>query len=181
MRAMTSTAPARIGRPSGYSQHLAAEICAEIASGLSIRDLTAKDGMPSETTIYCWLAANQPFQEMYARACEQRVEVFAEKIIAIGDEAAAATYVDTEGNTRVDTGAIQAARLRSDNLRWLMAKMAPKKYGDRVEHIVRAGGADQLSDDELARIAAPALLTVLALPAPGSEQADDEQDTTDSA
>jgi hypothetical protein len=46
-----------------------------------------------------------------------------------------------------------------------MSKLAPRKYGDRVEHVIKSGNAADLTDDELARIAmaaAPALLLTAA-------------------
>jgi hypothetical protein len=38
------------------------------------------------------------------------------------------------------TKRIQRDRLRVDTRKWMAARLAPKKYGDRVEHDVRGGG-----------------------------------------
>ena len=64
---------------------------------------------------------------MYARACEQRVEVYASEIIELADEPIAPN----------DNAAVQRARLRVDTRKWLMSKLAPRKYGDRVEHVIK--------------------------------------------
>jgi hypothetical protein len=144
-------APGNSGRPSGYTDERAANICVEIAAGLSIRQIAAIDGMPSERAIYAWLVAHEPFQQMYARAREQRVERWSDEIIELADAPIAA----------MDNAAVQRARLRVDTRKWLMSKLAPRKYGDRVEHVIKSGNAADLTDDELARIAmasAPALL-----------------------
>ena len=92
------------------------------------------------------------FREQYARAGQERVEAFAEDIIALADEP-----IDPG-----DNAAVQRARLRVDTRKWLMSKLAPRKYGDSVEHVIKSGRAEDLTDDELARIAAsaaPALLS----------------------
>src|SRR5262249_54063811 len=35
---------------------------------------------------------------------------------------------------------IQRSRLRVDTMKWMASKLAPRKYGDRVEHDVKGGG-----------------------------------------
>ena len=49
---------------------------------------------------------------------------------------------DGDDNTEVvfDATAVARNRLRVDARKWLAAKMAPKKYGDKVENVVT--GAD---------------------------------------
>jgi len=36
---------------------------------------------------------------------------------------------------------VQQQRNRLDTRKWALSKLAPRKYGDRVEHDVRGGGA----------------------------------------
>ena len=50
------------------------------------------------------------------------------------------TYVDSDGNVKTDTEAIQRSKLRVDTRKWLASKKAPRKYGDKVA----IGGADDL-------------------------------------
>jgi hypothetical protein len=162
---------ANIGRPSGYSDDIAANICTEIAAGLSLRDIARKPEFPSERAIYAWLVAHEPFQQMYARAREQRVERWADEIIELADEPVPAG----------DNAAVQRARLRVDTRKWLMSKLAPRKYGDRVEHVIKTGNAADLTDDELARIAlasAPTLL-LTADTKPETEDSPNHNDTDD--
>ena len=61
----------------------------------------------------------------------------AEEIIAISD----ANYTGPDG--LVDNGAVQQARLRVDNRKWLLSKMLPKQFGDRVTQEITGdnGGA----------------------------------------
>jgi hypothetical protein len=146
---------ANIGRPSGYSQDVADQLCAAIAEGHSLRTVCKRDDMPSIAAVFRWLGTFEPFREQYARAGQERCEAFAEDIIALADEPVAPN----------DNAAVQRARLRVDTRKWLMSKLAPRKYGDRVEHVIKSGNAADLTDDELARIAmaaAPALLLTAA-------------------
>jgi hypothetical protein len=107
--------------------------------------------MPSAAAVFRWLGTHEPFREQYARAGQERCEAFAEDIIALADE-------PIEPG---DNAAVQRARLRVDTRKWLMSKLAPRKYGDRVEHVIKTGNAADLTDDELARIALASAPTLL--------------------
>jgi hypothetical protein len=45
----------------------------------------------------------------------------------------------SDGKTIVDHENIQRSRLRVDARKWAAARLAPKKYGDRVEHDHKGG------------------------------------------
>jgi len=47
--------------------------------------------------------------------------------------------VDRNGERVVDHENIQRSRLRVDALKWVASKLAPRKYGDRVEHDHKGG------------------------------------------
>mgnify|MGYP001052966149 CR=1 FL=1 len=129
------------GRPSTYTQEIAARICEEIASGKSLKKVCALNGMPAMSTVFLWIARHKEFSENYARAQADRVVAWSEEIVDIAD------------NSKADTN---RAKLRVDTRRWLMSKMDPKKYGDRQEHRhsghVGTYDLSKLSDDELDRL-----------------------------
>ena len=89
--------------------------------------------MPGQTTVFRWLAdpARAEFREQYARAREAALMAYEEDILDLSE--AALTYTDKEGNERIDQGDVARRKLRADNLKWLMSKLAPKKYGDKLE------------------------------------------------
>lgn len=107
---------AKVGRPSDYSLEIASKICDEIALGRKIIDICAADDMPGRTTVYQWLGTNEEFANMYARAREQRAELYAEEIVEIAD---------TENDSA-------KARNRIDARKWAAAKLNQKVYGDKV-------------------------------------------------
>jgi len=125
-----------LGRPSAYSDDLADAICEHIVSGLSIREIGEKPEMPAPSTIWRWAATNQNFQERYARAMEVRAERFAEELLEIADDGTN-DWMSRQGDDGetirvLDHEHVQRSKLRIDSRKWLMAKMAPKKYGDKV-------------------------------------------------
>ena len=147
--------PARrkVGAPSMYSEEMAQEICRHIADCVSLRTIAAMEGMPTAATIMSWLAdSSKPeFLEQYARAREAQADKMAEDILAIADEECTMVRADKhgtkdddgEGSTQVvfDATAVARNKLRVDARRWLASKMAPKKYGDKVQaELTGAGG-----------------------------------------
>lgn len=107
---------ATVGRPTKYTQKLADEICEGVTLGKSIRTVTSPEHMPSIATFYTWLRTHDEFLKQYARACEERTEAMSEDILDIAD----------------DAEDVQKARLQVETRKWLMAKMKPKKYGDKM-------------------------------------------------
>lgn len=74
-------------------------------------------------------------ERRYARAKETAMEALADEIMEISDNASNDWM---ERNSADSPGwiangeAVQRSRLRVDTRKWLMAKLAPKKYGDKV-------------------------------------------------
>lgn len=123
------------GRPSSYNGDTAALICARLAEGESLRKICQDEGTPDISTVFRWLASHAEFREQYARAREAQADRMAEEILSIADDGLNDTYVDEEGNKRTDHDVVARSRLRVDARKWLASKMAPKKYGDKIEHV----------------------------------------------
>jgi hypothetical protein len=127
-----------MGRPSSFTQEQADAICERLANGESLRKICEDESMPSKTTVMRWLAdeKNSSFRDQYARAREEQADHYAAEIIEIAD-----TYVVAEkrttkanGDIEVVTGdAVERARLKVDARKWYASKLAPKKYGDKLE------------------------------------------------
>lgn len=120
------------GRPSDYSEELAAHICGELASGRSLRDVCRDDDTPAQSTVFLWLSKHPGFSEQYARAMEARTNALAEEILEIADDSSGDVGVTEDGREVVKSDVIARSRLRVDTRKWLMSKMAPKKYGDKI-------------------------------------------------
>lgn len=134
------------GRPSDFTPEIAAEVCERIAVGRSIRSIVTDDDMPAERTIYQWLQAHEEFAQQYARARAAQADVMAEEILDIADNGTNDYVTRTNGSGEefeaVDYDHIARSKLRVDARKWLMSKMAPKKYGDKItQEVTGANGA----------------------------------------
>lgn len=133
--------PAPIGRPSIYTQELADKICSELAMGKSIRTVMSEEGMPSVATIFNWFRTKPEFLEQYTRAKEESADWMADEILDIADNGANDWMERNYGEheTWVTNGeALQRSKLRVDTRKFLMAKMKPKRYGEKID--VTSGG-----------------------------------------
>jgi len=107
------------------------QLCEDIAGGESLAAFARRMGFPY-TTILGWIDADEIRAEKYARAREARADFIFDQLDEVSDQAVSAeTAVEVAG-----------LRLKADNIKWKLARMAPKKYGDKVEQI-HSGAIDQ--------------------------------------
>ena len=117
-----------------YTAQIGEFICLRIANGESLRQIVTDPDMPASSTVFKWLSEQKSFSEQYARAREAQMEVMAQEIIDIADDGRNDTYTDEDGNEHTNQDVINRSRLRVDTRKWLMSKLAPKKYGDKITH-----------------------------------------------
>ena len=137
-----------------YDEAIGIAICQRLIEGQTIKKICKDPDLPSERTVYRWLAAERTFWQLYARAREAQMEKWSDDVVEIADDASN-DYIDRAGKDgeveRVfDPEAVQRAKLRIDTRKWLMSKLAAQRYGDRVD--VNLSGAVEvstLSDEEL--------------------------------
>jgi hypothetical protein len=125
-----------MGRPSTFTQEVADAICERIAAGESLRLIVLDEGMPDERTVYRWLDRDEAFRQQYARAREAQADAMVEDILEICDDARN-DWMERRGEEDAGWVAngehIQRSKLRVDARKWLMSKLAPKKYGDKLD------------------------------------------------
>jgi hypothetical protein len=145
----------KVGRPSSYSAARAAKICAEIASGRSVREICRGAGMPSMPTVFRWLSQHEEFRAMYTAAREAQADYIFEELLEICDDSRN-DWVERQredGSTVVvpNKEQVNRSRLRIDARKWILARMNPKRYGDRsVTELTGANGAPIKIENALA-------------------------------
>jgi len=96
-----------------------------------MRTVCAADEMPAMSTVFKWLRENEGFSEQYARAKQEASDYMAEEIQDISDAALEDAYAG--GENKAVNAIVNAHRMRIDTRKWLMSKMKPKKYGDKLD------------------------------------------------
>jgi hypothetical protein len=101
-----------------------------MTEGKGLRQICEAQDMPSRTTVLRWLEANASFRDRYARARTACMDWYAEEILRIAFDDSGDLIIDGE---RVVAGhhVVQRAKLKVDTLKWIMAKLAPQRYGEK--------------------------------------------------
>jgi hypothetical protein len=103
-----------------YNAAVAVEICRRMSDDESLRAICRDADMPPEGTVRQWARDDRDgFAACYREARAMLVERWADEIVAIADDEM------IEPNSR---------RVRVDTRKWLMSKLAPHRYGDKLVH-----------------------------------------------
>ena len=105
-----------------------------VRKGDAVRKVLSLPDMPSTKTFYKWLE-NEDRGKQYARACEYRADAIFEEILNICDDKTE-DYISTKSGAVGNNAAVQRARLQVDTRKWIVSKLNPKKYSDKIQNEV---------------------------------------------
>jgi hypothetical protein len=125
------------GRPSVYSKKTAEEVCRQLAEGKSLREICRSEDMPHESTVRLWAVQDKNgFSTQYANARRIQALYWADELLEIVDDGSndwmERNEKDNPGFT-VNGDAVARSRLRADTRKWLLSKVLPKVYGDKLD------------------------------------------------
>lgn len=119
-------------------------IIENIKEGKSLRWCLDTNNMPSSRTFYKWLEEKdekgnlteeaQEKVKQYTRACETREELLADQILLIADDQEGDIYKNDDGVELTNHNVIQRSKVRIEARMWLLGKLNPKKYGNKIDH-----------------------------------------------
>jgi hypothetical protein len=118
-----------------------------MAQGESLRQICRDEHMPPNPTVMEWVRDNRGadeengrsgFAEQYTRAREFGCDSIAEEILEFG----LGDLRGTDGY--IDNGEVQRLRLLSENRKWFLSKLMPKRYGDKVTQEITGSDGSQL-------------------------------------
>lgn len=130
------------GRPSTFTQATADEICERLSDGESLRAICRDERMPAKSSVFKWLAENASFSDQYTRARDIQADVLFDEMVAIADTPMLGkkTKIGSDGKSETTEGdMIEHRRLQIDARKWVLGRMAPKKYGDKVTNVHEGG------------------------------------------
>ena len=111
-----------------------------LEQGASLRTAAQRARIGSEGTIRNLVMKDHAFAAQYARARDIGLDALADQVIAIADD---------------QTIDANARRVMMDARRWYLSKLAPKRYGERTEHLLTVThSVEQLPTSELERLVA---------------------------
>ena len=149
MTTATALEPKTIGRPSTYTPATAELIAMRLADGELLTDICRSPGMPSRQAVHRWRMKRPAFDDLYLRARAIGMESMSDDMLGIADD----DTLDTNADGSSNNVAVRRDHLRVDTRKFLLAKLAPKVYGDRqtIEHTGAVGVTVDISDRERMR------------------------------
>jgi hypothetical protein len=108
-------------------------ICRKIATGRSLRSVLKDKDMPCRQSFHDWIEEKPERIDQYVCAREDRADSIFEDMLDIVDSQEKDVIILEDGKEVTNHDVIQRARLRVDTRKWMIGKMQPKKYGDKLE------------------------------------------------
>ncbi|WP_182081535.1 terminase small subunit-like protein [Bombella favorum] len=119
-------------RPVIFSQKLFDDMMEDLMLGRPLHDICTGSQRPALRSFYRWLQKNPALLPRYRQARELSADSLESTILS---------HIATMPE-KADNATVNLFKLRFDMLRWVMARRAPKRYGERqtVEHTGQDGG-----------------------------------------
>jgi hypothetical protein len=124
-------------RPGEFTDEIFQQVCDRMAGGEGLRKICEDPQMPSRQTFLRWIEKDTGRQAQYTAAREALMDWYAEEILTIAWDSSKDT-IPAEGKkpARCDNEWVNRSRLKVDTLKFLMAKLHPRRYGDKLPETV---------------------------------------------
>lgn len=151
-----------VGRPTTYSLEVAEQICERLStSKLGLERICDDTNMPSKSAVWRWLAKHAEFREMYVRAREFQSEVMYDDLLVIPN------LPLTHNGEEVEDGGIplagpaalaeiQRRKLICDNIKFILAKLQVKRFGDNKNIDLNVNHSHKISSEQFNQLLATA-------------------------
>jgi len=110
-------------------------ILSEIEEGASLRSVLSKEGMPVRSTFFEWLKDSEEKSNHYAKSIEARADSMFDEMLEIAYTTESGETVKTtmNGIETTTSDMLGHRRLKIDTLKWVLSRMNPKKYSDKLD------------------------------------------------
>jgi hypothetical protein len=125
-----SNPPRGPGRQSTLTETAIEEILARLCEGESLRQICESEHLPNRSAVFRRLHHDVSFQAAYAAARATGAEAMCDEVIDLGRSA-------TSENAA-------AMRVRVDTVKWAAAKLAPRRWGDKLQAELSGPGGSPL-------------------------------------
>lgn len=149
MKALQAMTARPTGRPSTYTPATAELIAMRLADGELLTDICRTPGMPTRQCVHRWRMKRPAFNDLYLSARAIGMESMSDEMLGIADD----DTLDTNSDGSPNNVAVRRDGLRVDTRKFLLAKLAPKVYGDRqtIEHTGAVAHTIEITDRERMR------------------------------
>ena len=110
------------------------EIIGLLEKGDSLSDVLKQNkDYPSRPTFYKYMKGEDDRFNKYARATKMRADFLFDQILEIADKQDKDVEISKDGIEVVNHNLVNRNRLQIDSRKWVLSKMNPKKYGEKLD------------------------------------------------
>lgn len=127
-----------MARPTTFNREIFNLICEHMSRGQTLREVCRDSEMPGESTVRSWAVLDiaDGVAAQYARAREALAAHWADETVEIADDGTndwvERRRRDGSTETALDREHVERSKLRVSQRNWLLARILPKTYGDRI-------------------------------------------------
>ena len=135
------------GKVQAISAALVERVCERVANGETLTAVLRDPGMPSWSSFHRRINSSYDLRAAVARAREAGYARMADDLLEIAEDGRN-DYVERQGRNgkpfiALNDEHVRRSQLRIDTRKWLLSKVLPARFGERVEHTGAGGGPIQ--------------------------------------
>ncbi len=130
------------GRPTVFTPKLGQAIVERLATGEPLVKICADSAMPNRVTVWRWQIHHAEFCNMIIGAREWGADALGEEVLTIADHVA---------------GDVGRDKLRCAARMWLVSKIAPRRYGERIVQELSGPGGGPIETATMSLMPMPPL------------------------
>ena len=152
-----------ISRARAFDPAIAAAVCEAIAEGATL-DAACQKQSVSASSVLRWAKEVDTFAELYAQAKHLKLARMAEGLAPLAREA----------RTAASAHEVQAIKLEVDTHKWLLSKLEPHTYGDKLDVTSKGEALAAPSHQVDARVQSIVMQAAMRMQAGQADSLDDE-------
>ncbi len=119
-----------------FTDEIFTQICERLCEGEILRKISKELGF-SRVGLYHFIDsdATKTRANRYARAREMQMEAHEDDLITTAEDSSGDT-IHGENGPRMDSEWVARSRLKIDTKKWVMSKLYPRRYGEKIEATV---------------------------------------------
>jgi hypothetical protein len=124
--------------PSTFTDEIFETILARLADGQTLRQICRDPEMPNRETVVRWTRNDDGRRRMYDQARRDGTDSLADDLVDIAWDTSNDTTVTERGTAVANHEWIARSRLKSETIRFLLMKLNPRRYGDKLPEAIEA-------------------------------------------
>jgi hypothetical protein len=127
-----------MGRPSTFADEIFDQICDRLADGQTLSQICRDPQMPDRETVKRWTRNDDGRRRQYDMARQDGMDALADTIVDISWDTSNDTTTTERGTAVANHEWIARSRLKVDTIKFLMSKINPARYGDKLPEAIQA-------------------------------------------